>query len=407
MIGISFKELFFELKHYFTTAPDIRYTLGIVVVSLIVAYVLAIVFIKTTYKKETPNFRCRIGIIYSLLATLFVLFSYSVYHTKFTSLIVSNRLQPLLITLVLLSILGLIYIYRSAFASINKRGQEILTVKEGPIELEKVFLAKRLLLLRTKRLSFALLLPLLLLFITPSSKYLYSIIFDNSSSMEEQITLAQTYFENTSEKIKDNSIFVVTSFPRCQTELECLALQKRLSTNITMLTSNDPSKLVAETFVINRKADLMDYLQNGSLNIANCGSPIYEAIWQNFLSSIESSQNQSITKKKLIILSDGEDNLYRADLGFTKPKSCLFDLNYGDITMNDFFDEISLIKYNGNGTANISSSCVDMNIYEGNDAASFKKSFLEQIEDIYFDKYFLIIVSILLLVGILSIQTLK
>jgi hypothetical protein len=407
MKGIKIYTLYSELKHYFTSFPDAKYLAFGTLALILSIYLLIVIFTRLTHKNEPPQLRSRLGIIYSLLVVIFALITLSVYHTKFTSVIISHRLQSSIISALLFLIIGLYLSFKSGLKAVKTKGFNYLTVKEGPIELQRIFLVKRTMLIKLIRLTILLLLPLFMLLINPSSKYLYSIIFDNSPSMETQIALAQSYLGNTSEKLKDNSIFVVTSFPTCQNELECATLQKRLSNDIDTITRKDPTKLVAETYIIERKADLIDYLQNGALNISNCGSPIYEAIWQNFVSSIDAVQNESITKKKLIILSDGEDNLYRTDLGFTKPKNCLFDRNKRDINMNDFFDEISLIKYDGNGTENITSSCVEMNIYEGNDDASFEKSFLEQIEDIYFDKYFLIIVSILLILGILSIQNLK
>lgn len=407
MKGISLTTFYSELKHYYTTFPDMKYLLLGTLSVLILTYLLAIIFIKFTHKEETPYLRSKLGIIYSLLVVIFVLFLLGVYHTKFTSLIVANRLQSLIITTLFLLVISLYLNFKSAIKGVKSKGYIITKVKEGPLSLSNTILKKRMFLNKRKRFAYLLLLPLLLLFINPSSKYLYSIIFDNSPSMEQQIALAQLHLGKTSEKLKDNSIFIVTSFPRCQNDSECEKLSQRLSIDIKSITSKDYNDLVAETQVIEHKSDLMDYLQNGSLTISKCGSPIYEAIWQNFLSSIESVQNVSITKKKLLILSDGEDNLYRADLGFTRPNVCLFEQLKGTISLNEFYDEISLIKYSGNGTENITSSCASMNVLDGSDATSFEKSFLEQLEDIYFDMYFLIIVTILLIIGILSIQNLK
>lgn len=396
-----------EMKYYFTRLPDLNYLIFGILSVLMLTYLMSLIFIKMTHKNETPYLRTKLGIIYSLIVVIFVIFLLGVYHTKFTSLIFANRLQSLIITTIFLLLIILYWYIKRAYNALKIKGYSITKVKEGPLALTITIRQKRLILISLKRLTFLLLLPILLLFINPTSKYLYSIIFDNSPSMEQQIALAQLYLVKTSDKLKDNSIFIVTSFPKCLNDVECEKLNKRFSLDIKSITSKNYKDLVAETQVIEHKSDLVEYLQNGSLTITNSGSPIFEAIWQNFIYSIESIGNNNITKKKLLILSDGEDNLYRADLGFKRPNLCLFEQVKGNVSLNDFYDEISLIKYSGNGTENITSSCANMNIYEGSDVNSFEKSFSEQLEDIYFDKYFLIILTLLLIIGILLIQNIK
>jgi hypothetical protein len=186
-----------------------------------------------------------------------------------------------------------------------------------------------------------------------------------------------------------------------------MKLVQKLSTNIDSIPTANHNDLVAETVVITNTIDLKSYVESDALETSQCGSPIFEAIWQNYVYAMDASQDVSINKKRMIILSDGEDNLYRGDLGFRRPKSCIFDIAKGNVSMNDFYDEITLIKYQGFGTDNITSTCTDLIVYEGNEASSFDKSFLDQLEDIYFDKYFLIIVFILLLIGIISIINIK
>jgi hypothetical protein len=132
-----------------------------------------------------------------------------------------------------------------------------------------------------------------------------------------------------------------------------------------------------------------------------------EAIWQNFNKCIELTNSNQYKKKKLLIFSDAEDNLFRKDIGFSPPKTCIFDYKKNNITMTDFYDEISLIKFNGTPTMNMTNLCPSINLYEGNNSDSIKTSIEEQIQEVIFDKYFIVITTILLMIGILIIQTIN
>jgi hypothetical protein len=66
-----------------------------------------------------------------------------------------------------------------------------------------------------------------------------------------------------------------------------------------------------------------------------------------------------------------------------------------------------VIKYKGYGSDNITNLCAGINVYDGDEASSFDKSFIDQMEDIYFDKYFLIIVAMVLLIGLLFITNIR
>jgi hypothetical protein len=407
MIGISINTLFKELKLYFINLPNATLALGLLSITVISIFLLYLIFSRIVHKKETPFLRSRLSLIYSLISVGLLLVVFSVYHTKFTSLVYSKHLQSVLILEISLVLVYIGLLFKRIYSLLKKKDIRILRVKEGPIALNDAFLLTRLLIKNYRRSLWILLLPFLLLLVSPSSKYLYSIIFDNSTSMETQIAFAKASIENISEKIRPNSIFVLSSFPRCSDETSCIKLVQKLRTNIDSITTANHNDLVAETVVITNTIDLQSYVESDALETSQCGSPIFEAIWQNYVYAVDASQDVSINKKRMIILSDGEDNLYRGDFGFKRPKSCIFDIAKGNVSMNDFYDEITLIKYQGFGTDNITSTCTDLTVYEGSEASSFDKSFLDQMEDIYFDKYFLIIVFILLLIGIIFITNIK
>lgn len=407
MIEIKFMEILNRLVQYFSILPNMKHAAVVVSVSLLNTFIIILVFNRTIFKFCTPYLRNVASIIIALFLNTFLLFCFSIYHTKFTSFILANNLQGLILVLIILNITVAFAYFNSLYKALRNKNIKVIAVQLGPIQLKSALLSTKSLLQNIKRASYLLLLPLLLLLINPSNKYLYAIIFDNSPSMDLQINLAKDYFNNAIALLKDNSVYVISNFPECVTEENCEVMQKKYARNIETIIAADRSKLVAETNILYTQKELRDYLQSDKLAISNCGSPIMEAIWQNFNNCIELTDANQYTKKKLLIFSDAEDNLFRKDLGFTTPKTCIFDYNKNNITINDFFDEISLIKYNGTSPINMTNLCSSINVYEGSDDYSIKQSVEEQIEDVIFDQYFILIISMLLFFGILLIQTLK
>ena len=407
MTEIKFMEILNRLVHYFSILPNMKYAAVVLCVSLITTYIIVLVFNQTILKSCTPHLRNMASIIFALFLNTFILFCFSIYHTKFTSFILANNLQSVILVLVLLNVTVAFSYFKSLYKALRNKDINVIAVQFGPIQLNSTLLSTKSLLQNIKRTSYLLLLPLLLLLINPSNKYLYAIIFDNSPSMDVQINMAKEYFDNALPLLKDNSVYVISNFPECVTDEDCEVMQKKYARNMESIVNSNQSNLVAETNILSTQDELRDYLLSDKLDISNCGSPIMEAIWQNFHNCIELAGSNQYVKKKLLIFSDAEDNLFRNDVGFTTPKTCIFDYNKNNLTMTDFFDEISLIKYTSTSTINMTNLCSSINIYEGNDGYSIKQSVEEQIEDVIFDQYFILIISMLLLVGILLIQTLK
>lgn len=384
-----------------------KYAAVVVSASLITTYFTVLIFNKIILKFCTPYLRNRASIILALFLNMFILFCFSIYHTKFTSFILANNLQSAILVIFLLNITIAFVYFKSLYKALRNKDIKVMAVQFGPIQLNSKLLSTKSYLQNIKRTSYLLLLPLLLLLINPNNKYLYAIIFDNSPSMDMQINMAKEYFDNTIPLLKDNSVYVISNFPECVTDEDCEVMQKKYARNMESIVTANQSNLVAETNILITQDELKEYLKSDKLDISNCGSPIMEAIWQNFHSCIELAGSNQYVKKKLLIFSDAEDNLFRKDVGFTPPKTCIFDYNKNNVTMTDFFDEISLIKYNGTSTLNLANLCSSINVYEGNDGYSIRQSVEEQIEDVIFDQYFILIISILMVIGILLIQTLR
>ena len=226
--------------------------------------------------------------------------------------------------------------------------------------------------------------------------------------MENQLIFAKDALKEVVNNLNNNSSFVVSSVPICNTEQSCLALAGKSKRNLKDIVSvNDTGTLLASTNVFAKKEEFFSFINSGGIEITGAGSPIYECIWQNFIESVKLSESQSYTKKKLIVLTDGNDNLYAKVEGCIAPVNCIADYSYKAVAFSDFYSDLSFINYGEADNINMFKSCSAINVLNGYDYNSFKNSFYEQLEDIFFDKQFLWIIAIFLLLGISVIFTLK
>jgi hypothetical protein len=277
---------------------------------------------------------------------------------------------------------------------------------EGPLNYTKfkLFLLSRV--QRMKYLFLIVFIPFMILLIKPKDKILYSLVFDNSQSMENQLGFAKNVIKDLTGKLKDNSTFVLTTIPLCYKESECLKLQNSSKRKLEKIISQKiQDSVIGSTFVAKNNNDLLEYIDGESLDISQIGSPIYECIWNNFIISTEENKNQSYSKKKLIIMTDGADNLYAKEFGFVRPSSSIFAFNLSNSSMNDFYNEISIINYENLNTDQnlISQTCPEVTVMEGTDLLTFEKAFLESLSQTYLDYYFVLLLLSILVIGFLSI----
>jgi hypothetical protein len=285
---------------------------------------------------------------------------------------------------------------------------KVIGIISGPIIQKEKLIVATIKNRKLKAFVFLALLPFIILLFKPKESYLYSIVFDNSASMENQLIYAKDALKEVVNNLNNNSSFVVSSVPICNTEQSCLALAGKAKRNLKDIISvNDTGTLLASTNVFAKKEEFFSFINSGGIEITGAGSPIYECIWQNFIESVKLNESQSYTKKKLIILTDGNDNLYAKVEGCIAPVNCITDYSYKAVAFSDFYSDLSFINYGEADNINMFKSCSAINVLNGYDYNSFKNSFYEQLEDIFFDKQFLWIIAIFLLLGISVIFTLK
>jgi hypothetical protein len=226
--------------------------------------------------------------------------------------------------------------------------------------------------------------------------------------MENQLIYAKDALKEVVNNLNNNSSFVVSGVPICNTETTCLNLQLKAKKSLNNIVNvGDTGKLLASTNSFNSKEEFFSFINSGGIEITGAGSPIYECIWQNFMESVKLNETNSFSKKKLIILTDGNDNLYAKEAGFIAPINCISDFSYNNNVFNEFYTGATFISYGSSNASNIFKTCNNIEVLDGFDYSSFKNSFYEQLEDIFFDKQFLWIIAILLILGISIIFTLK
>jgi hypothetical protein len=401
-------KLFESSMGYFRTIPDFQYLFGLFLGHLIFLYVVAIFVLKIDKRKISPKLKLYTAIYISILFNLFSLVGYSTYFTFFNSQIFRLKLQGEIILIAIGLLFLTFFIFKKLYKESKGSGISLWGVNSGPFQMSSSRINFQGMVTKMRRYSLVVLVPFILLLFSPNQRYLYSIIFDNSSSMDQQIDFAKEELSNLVVNLKDNSTFIVSRFPQCKDEKDCnnIILKSKMNLNEIVKTS-DPSTLIPITTIYETKKDFEENIQNGILDISEVGSPIYEAIWQNFSNSIKVNSNINYTKRKLIILTDGADNLYSGVKGFISPNSCISEFSKENVTIDNFYETKTILIYNQIESNNIINNCSSFDVLDGSNSESFKSAFTNQLVDIYFDKDFLFILSFIIIMGISFIYILK
>lgn len=269
--------------------------------------------------------------------------------------------------------------------------------------------------------SLSLALPFTILFIPDTSKHLISIVLDNSGSMYEnlkqctralEIALLPThkhadYVFTTIDYTKDNTI-LDRSLDDAKKDNKTLNqfVSQYFDDFVNQKTSH---RLATNTVVYNDALSLFNSFSQ--MGIAEEGSPVYEGIWQNYLTSRELSQNSTYVSKKMIVITDGEDNLY-GWLNYDIKQNAPFKLLKKDIfqqqgkigeTAGDFFNSICFINYGDYNDDLMFADCSNSinETYDGTNAQSYFDAFRSILPEMFFDILFLY-----MLIGIAALLSL-
>jgi hypothetical protein len=239
--------------------------------------------------------------------------------------------------------------------------------------------------------------PFLLLLINNKSQSLVSIVLDNSGSMSYALPYGINSMETILAQTPHKGQYVFTTLTIAQNkEIKDTTVNQYFNTIVNTKRASDLSTST-ETFTDTR-ALINAFSQVGDAG----GSAIYQGIWQNYLVARDFSSSV-FQSKKMIIISDGEDDLYYyAPLPGQKwNKKDIFQQK-GQVGESpaDFFDGgIYCINLGESDSKYLYDDCTaSIEVYDGTDQQSYFNALAEILPEMYFD-WFLIY----FIIGILSL----
>jgi hypothetical protein len=242
--------------------------------------------------------------------------------------------------------------------------------------------------------------PFLLLLIPNSDNHLISVVLDNSGSTSEYMEYEKAAFSSVLEETRRDGDYVLSYFPEGEREY--------LNSLDSLTKQNIASKLHTIT---EHYPDQQQFLNAFQQVLSSGSSPIYEAIWQNYLRCKELGNNYS--SKKLILITDGADNLYwniNTQKVSNKLNKDVFQIKDKDgQSISDYFEEIFCISWtNETEGLYMFADCENsMQILDGTNEMSYYQSLMQILSEMFFDVlllYILITITILFSLTILIIK---
>jgi uncharacterized membrane protein len=184
----NFKKVFFD---YYGQMPNIESSIYMLLSLFASIYLVSLIARRFIKFSNSPIVKRQLSLFVSTVINLFLLISFSIYHTKVTSFIVDNRLQGIILILILILTFLSYYLFKKSNKKIKTNTVQFTGAIEGPLNYTKfkLFLLSRV--QRMKYLFLIVFIPFMILLIKPKDKILYSLVFDNSQSMENQLGFAK------------------------------------------------------------------------------------------------------------------------------------------------------------------------------------------------------------------------
>jgi hypothetical protein len=403
MSSINIKNIFEKLVYYFSHKPELITSLYLIFGLLCIVFILSIlviVFNKSVFIKQI-NIKKDLARYIGLVFGNFFLIFFTVYFSYFSNLIFLKHLQPIIIIIIIITNALIITRIYKMYKRVKTNDYTYIGVFVGPLSKDSNIRIIRNYYRKLKYLYLICFLPFLLLFIGFTNKHLYTFVFDNSVSMATQNSNASTSLKNVVADIKENSHFIISTIPNKTFVFEDFKFNLN-----EIIKTKDKNDLCANTYLKTDKQSFISYLSNDLLSDLASASPIYECIWSSFINSVEASKSNSYSKKTLIILTDGEDNLYFDLDYFQAPNNCVFDYDYEGIFLNVFFDNIYLISYE-NLYKYMFKTCGNYTVLDGSNENNLSVLFSDIFKNNHFDIEFIVILLSFIIFGFLIIIYIK
>ena len=249
-------------------------------------------------------------------------------------------------------------------------------------------------------------LPFLMLMISNSKQSLVSIVLDNSNSMYEYLPYGINSLETVLAQTPHNGQYVFTTLDIIKSkEIKDTTVNQYFE---SIVNTKNPSQLPTRTETFTSTRELINaFSQVGDAG----GSAIIQGIWQNYLSSRDFSASSWQTKK-LIVISDGMDNLYKI-AGLPNQhwdkKDIFKQKDQVGQTPAEFFDGgIYCINLGGDESKYLWGDCAaSITIYDGTNQQSYFNALVGILPEMFFDWYFIYILAGMLVVTFLALLITK
>lgn len=275
--------------------------------------------------------------------------------------------------------------------------------------------------------SLTLAIPFAIFLIPNQSKHLVSVVLDNSGSMDGHLAQCTQALEAALLPTQQSADYVFTTIDYVRADAlmqEAIeALEVQFENGKIQSQSEAWRKLVSQYYddLVKQKSSLktstntevyndVQALFNAfaQMETSEDGSPVYEGIWQNYLISRDLSKTNAYVSKKMIVITDGMDNVYFW-LSEAKVKKLLLgkdifqEVGHLGQSADEFYDAICTINYGGYAEEFLFQDCAGSidETYDGTDRQSYFDAFRSILPEMYFDKLFLYI-----LIGLSSLQSL-
>lgn len=394
-MSMSFNNLWKSLIGYFSQWPNVEYAIFFIIGVIGISYIFRVLYFYIYTKKNKKNiyYSYQLSGFFSNLTTLFLIIAFSVVFTKFYSFIYINKLQSVIILVLIIYLLLLTRNY-FVFLSHNIKFQlSDFGVYSGPIAKSQAQRTNKTRFKNHRIAVLVLLIPFLLLLVHNKDKVLYSIVFDNSSSMEQKNSDACNAINSIVSNLPEGVDFAITIIKPCNTESDEELFLSEVKKNVSdIIAVRNPGELLASTEFFHNLMDIQDYIQNGFSTNSYGGSPIFECIWDNFIVSYNLNTGENYDRKNLIVLTDGEDILYNPDIEATAPNQCIMSFPFKDNTaISDFYNNITFINYANQEDYLFNNLCGDYKIVQGTEPVAIRNAIISEFSDIYFDWNFILL----------------
>ena len=182
---------------------------------------------------------------------------------------------------------------------------------------------------------------------------LVSFILDNSSSMVGHIEQGRDSLVRTIDELGDNTAIIIGWLTQDKAPKASVA---------EIVSATDHTELLGQhSFFTNRK-QAQDYLR-GDVPVTP-GTPLYEVIWSNFLYAKKQGNSGSYSRRLLVIVTDGGDNLGNETL---ENFLCSND------EFAEFFSEVACVNLGGDESYNFFQKATECGypIEDGSDRDSY------------------------------------